>query len=152
MAGEDRETGENMSPNKERKELKAAEKARLILEELKRVGPGEAAEEKLHSKKELIRNLAADIHELRAAGHSYESILKALANGGITLRESTLKKYLNEARKPRRKTEGKAKKPTAGVLSPASKAGVRPLLQHNKPIQPPIRSAGSFAVLPDEEV
>jgi len=141
-----------MSPNKGRKELKATEKARLILEELKRNGPGEVAEEKLHSKRELIRNLVADIRELRAEGHSYESIVNGLAKGGIAIKESTLKTYLNAALRPRRKKARTVKASKAEVSAQALKAIVSPLLQPNKPIQPTNRSDGSFAVLPDEAV
>ena len=152
MVSGGRKTGGDMSPNKGRKELKATEKARLILEELKRNGPGELAEEKLHSKKELIRNLAANIRELRAEGHSYESIMNGLAKGGITIKESTLKKYLNAARKPRRKKARNVIASKAEVSAPTLKVIVPPLLQPDKPIHPTNRSDGSFAVLPDEAV
>lgn len=141
-----------MSLNRGRKELKATEKARVILEELKRNGPGEMEEEKRHSKKELIRNLAANIRELRAEGHSYESIMNGLAKGGITIKESTLKTYLNAAMKPRRKKARTVKTSKVEVSTKALKAIVPPLLQPNKPVHPTNRSDGSFAVLPDEAV
>ena len=151
MNREWRRTGGYMSPSKERKELKGAEKARRELDEMKRNGPGEEAAGKLHSKKELIKNLASKIRELRADGHSYESILSGLAKGGIAIKESTLKKYLNEALKPRRKKAGNAKAP-AEFSPSASKAVVPPLLQPKKTTHSLTRSDGSFAVLPDEEV
>ena len=51
------------------------------------------------SKKKLIMELASDIRELRADGHSFESILETIEKGGLTLKESTLKKYLSDAQK-----------------------------------------------------
>ena len=58
------------------------------------------------TKKAIIKELAEDIRELRAAGHSFASILEIIAAGGVELKESTLKKYLIDcAPKKKAKTE-----------------------------------------------
>ena len=59
------------------------------------------------TKKAIIEELAEDIRELRAAGHSFASILEIIAADGVELKESTLKRYpIDCVPKKKAKTEG----------------------------------------------
>ena len=73
------------------------------------------------TKKAIIEELAEDIRELRAAGHSFASILEIIAAGGVELKESTLKKYLIDCA-PKKRQKRKVKKDAPVTSSEASSA------------------------------
>lgn len=60
-----------------------------------------------HNKKEAIKVLAKDIASLRKRGYTLEQVSEALRGEGLDITERTLRNYLQQHKRPRKKTQAR---------------------------------------------
>lgn len=66
---------------------------------------------KTHNKQDAVRQLSAEIAELRARGYSLERVAEALSAIGLSISTTTLKNYLHRTRSTGGKSPGKKRSP-----------------------------------------